>query len=855
MKLSFVLAHSLRESRGSRGRIFFFLLCLAIGVAAVVAVASLAASLDGAVRGEARQLLAGDLKVSSRRPLPAELDQALASFPGVQRTDLKELVTIVGVAKDRPAGTAPADSQLVELKVVQGSYPFYGQLGLQPDQPLPALLANQGAVVAPDLLQRLGLQVGDSLRIGKEHFRISGTVDSEPDRLSFNLTMGPRVFIGAESFAATGLETLGSRIGYRALLKVPADGSVPGLETLKEQLEKALPDSDYFYLETYEEAQPALRQGLRRVERFLGLVALVSLLVGGIGVAQTVRAWLASRLDAVAVLKCLGLRPREAFLLYLAQAGFLGLAGSLLGALAGSLLPRMAPLLLGDLLPAQAVLGWQPAAIARGLGLGIGVALLFCVPPLMTVLRVPPLRVLRRSAEPLPAPRWLNLLTFAALLAGIALAAGLQSRSAFIALVFTGGTVVATGLLALAALGISRLARRWAEGTATWWLRYGLAALGRPAAGTVGAIVALGLGVQVVLAMALVQDQLARQLTRELPADSPTVFLVDIQPDQWPGVQSLLEERGAEGLDSVPVVMARLSAIDGRPVTEMVRQGKAEGQDKEDRDRRWALTREQRLTYLPSLADDNEILEGALWQEEGVDEVSVEAGFAKELGLKIGSSLRFDVQGVPLDLRVTSLRSVRWESFRINFFLVVEPGVLEGAPQFRIAAAHVAKAQEQPLQDRLSAAFPNVTVLRIREILDKISGVMGRLGLGVRFLGAFTVIAGLVILGGAVSATNARRGKEAALLKTLGVTRGGVLALFAVEYALVGLVAGLIGCAAGGVLAWAVLTQGMELAWTFEMAPFLIAVVGAAALTTLAGCGASLSALARRPIAVLRSED
>ena len=839
-----------REARGSGGRILFFMACLAIGVAAVVAVASLSSSLDSAVRREARQLLAADLKVSGRRPLPEELEKALSGREGLARTDLRELVTLV--AGGTPSAGGGARSQLVELKVVDGFYPFYGSLELEPPGPLEALLDPAGAVVAPDLLARLGLDVGDPLKIGGQEFEIRGTVLAEPDKLSFNLTMGPRVFLSADGFERTGLETFGSRIGYRALVKVPESMTAGELEGLAEAIETALPEASYYNVETYAEAQPALRQGIRRVERFLGLVALVSLLVGGIGVAQTVRAWIAGRLDGIAVLKCLGVRPREVLGLYLGQALLLGLVGSLAGAALGLLLPRVAPLILGDLIPADAIQPWQGSALLQGILLGVGIAVLFSLPPLARLLRIPPVRVLRRDAEPPPMNRWAVALTGLVLVLGTATTATVQSHSLLLGVQFTAGLLAVVAVLALAAWGLSRLAGRLPRNRSRIWVRHGLAALGRPGGSTLGAIVSLGMGVMVVLAMALVERHLTGQLEGDLPGTSPTAFLVDIQPDQWQGVQDLLAESEARGIDSLPVVVARLTAVAGTPVEELARRQEEEAP--EDRDRRWALTREQRLTYMERLGEDNRILEGALWSDPDSAEVSVEAGFAEELGVTVGDRLSFDIQGVPLDLLITSVRSVRWETFRLNFFLTVEPGVLEEAPQFRVATARFGTGREQAFQDRLAQAFPNVTMLRIREILEKIAGVLDRLALGVRFLGGFTVLAGLVILAGAVSAGSARRGREVALLKTLGLTRGGVLATFAVEYALIGLTAGIIGAAAGGLLSWTVLTQGMEIEWTLMPLPFALAVFGSPVLTAVAGCAASTRALGAPPVKILQSD-
>ena len=843
--------HSLwRESRGSRGRLVFFIACLAVGVAAVVAVAGLSASLDDGIRREARQLLAADLVVQGNEPLPPPALRAIAAVPGARRTDVRETVTVV--AAPGRAGR-PGPSQLVEIKAVDGFYPFYGKLDLRPRRPLHELLTPETAVVGSELLSHLGLKVGDTLQIGGKPFRIAGVVLSEPDRISISLTLGPRVFLSGAGFDRTPLAGRGSRIGYRALVKLPEGTSGAALEAAAKRLKRVLPRAESFRVETYREAQPALRQNLARVERFLGLVALLSLFVGGIGVAQSVRSWLAGRLDAIAILKCLGLRPREIFPLYLGQTALLGLAGSLVGIAVGMATQLVLPSLFPDLIPAELIRPWQPAALLRGLALGLGVALLFSLPPLSAVLRVPPARVLRRDAEPLPRHRWVAAATVLVLGLGIWGMAALQSGSSRLGVQFTGGVALVTAALAGAAFFASWLARRLPRDFSPLrgrpWLRHGLAALARPGAAGGGAIVALGLGILVVLAMSLVEGRLTSQLAAEFPANAPSAFLIDIQPQQWPGVERLLRRSGAERIESVPVVMARLSAIDGVRAEDLADRAEEKGGR-----RRWAFTREQRLTYMQRLPADNQVVAGALWSDPARAEVSVEKEFADDIGARLGSTLRFNVQGVPLDLKVTSLRTVDWGTFGINFFLVVEPGVLEAAPQQRLAVAHLPRGGEQRVQDLLAADYPNITLLRIREILDKILKVLRRISLGIRFLGGFTVAAGVAILAGAISAGSARRGREVALLKTLGMTRRGVAATFAVEYALVGLVAGAIGAAGGTVLAWGVVTRGFEIPWRFAPLSLAAALGASVALAVVAGLAASVRALEKRPIEVLRGE-
>ncbi len=849
MRAASYLRQAARESRGSAARLAFFVACLAVGVAAVVSVAGLSASVRSGIRAEARQLLGGDVAVEGHQPPPPELLRAIAAIPGARHAEMDLLVTMA--AAPGPPGR-PGRSQIVQLKAVGEGYPFYGGLRLAPDLSLARLLDPGSTVVAPELLARLGLRVGDRLLVGGVPFRITGEVLSEPDRLGGGFALGPRVFVSAEGLRRTRLLTFGSRIGYRVLVRLPGNAGPADTAAAAARLKRALPQAAYYEVETYDAARPELRDSLSRGERFLGLVALLSLLVGGIGVAQTVRAWLASRIDSIAVLKCLGMRPREILALYLGQTALLGLAGSLVGALLAVGVLAVVPRLLGGLVPLGLVHVWQPFPMLRGTALGVGVAVVFSLPPLAGLLEVPPSLVLRRDAEPLRGSRLARTAASVALLAGVWVTAVVQSGSALWGGLFTAGLAAAAGVLSLAAIALSRAAGRAPRRLARFWLRFGLSALARPGAGTIGAIVALGLGVLVVLAMALVEDRLHAQLSTELPTSAPSAFLMDIQPDEWPGIERILTSEGASEIQSVPIVNARIRAVDGRTVEQIEKEARS-GRPREH-EHRWALTREQNLAILPRLPAGNTLLAGSVWAESAAGQVSVEQEFAREIGAHLGSSITLDVQGVAVSLTVTSLRKVEWRTFGPNFFLVVEPGVLDRAPQFRLAAARLPAGKEQAGQDRLAAGFPNVTLFNVREVLEKIVSVLDRVGLGVRILGLFTVLAGVAILAGAVSAGSVRRGREVALLKTIGMTRSQVVAVLSVEYALVGLVAGLIGAAGGGVLAWVVLSKGMEIAWAPRPAAFAVAIGGSMALSVAAGIAASARALSRRPIEVLRSE-
>jgi len=833
----------LRESRGSRGRLFFFMACLAVGVAAVVGVAALGAGIKEGLRSKGRELLAADIVVESRRPLGDDIAPMVREAGATELSTVREFATMVAAVDE--AGSV-GKSHRAMVKAITGRFPYYGDLVLDPPGPLEEAL-QRGVVVAPELVAAAQVRVGGQLRVGGKLLPVVAVVTREPQSLGFASMLGPRVFIAESQLAGTRLLGFGSRVKYKLLARMP-QSNADSVRTLARRLKREPKGAEYLTVETWRAGQPRIRTAVRRVERFMGLVALLSLVLGGIGVAQIVGAWIESRTQAIAILRCIGMRPREILTLFLGQIGVLAILGSAAGALIGTLLPFALSGVATEFLGPEFTLGsvFQWAAMGRGVMLGLGIALLFSLPPLTAVWRVSPAKVLRAEAEPLPAPALMRWGARLALVGGMFAAAWTQSRSLLLASLFTAGFLVLTALLAASAWLVMRLTARLPRERMHPYLAQGLSALARPGAGTTGGIVALGLGVMVVATMLIVESELSSGIRTLIPKDAPTLFLVDVQPDQWEGVREELVVRGADPIQSAALVMSRIRAINGVDVAELAKR-RGGGRS------RWSLTREQRISTMETLPASNRIIAGSLWSEANIPEVSIEDRFARSLGVKLGDWITFDVLGLPLKLKLTSLRKVEWRSFGINFFVGVEPGVLDRMPSLRLAAAKMDESQEQPLQDRLAARFPNVTVIRIRPILDQVVVLLEKLAWGVRGLGAFTVIAGLAILAGAISATTLRRRREAALLKTLGATRKGVAALFVTEYGLLGAVAGALGAAGALVLSWAFLVQLAEL----EFAPPLWAIPVAALLSSLlaAGCGilASWKALTAKPLESLRA--
>lgn len=836
-----------RECRSAGGRLVYFIACLGIGVAAVVVVASLTRSIDAGVRTEAKELLAADIAISGNNPPPDILEKVSARYAGIERTDIREQPMVVA------AGGGRSGSLLVELKIIDGEYPFYGSLELDPPKPLHELLTSQTAVVAPEVLSKLRLSIGDTLAAGGAEFRIVGVAHAEPDRITGFMYIGPRVFLSADGFRRTNVGDMGARIRYKTLLKTPGTMGPEALAGLVAELEGAFREGPYLRVESYAEGRPSIRRGLQRMEHFLGLVALLSLLLGGVGVAQAMRGWIASRLDAIAILKCVGMRPREILALYAGQAVLLGLAGSAAGALAGLAFLYTVPPLFREHIPVHLIDPWQPSAVVRGLSLGVAIAFVFSFPALVGILRVAPSRVFRRDAEPLPETRRTTWITGAVVVGGILLLAFVQAGSARLAMQFIAG-VLGTGLaLLLAAYGLTRGMARLPREAGSVWLRHGLAALGRPGASTIASVVGLGLGLLVLFCTGLVQSHLNAQLSTELPENLPTAFMIDVRPEQWPALKDSLEAEGATDVRMAPLVMARMIGMNGRDFREASDEGPDDGDRREGRLRRMAR-REQWLTYFEELPGDNSIIAGQWWSDPDRYEVSLEEEFARRIRADLGATLTFLVNNQPRDFVVTSLRRAEWLELGTNFEIVAEPGSLDDAPQLRLATAKLPDGRGQAIQDAVIAAFPNVTMVQVSDVIERISLQLRRLGWGVRFLALFIIASGVAVLVGTIGVESRRRGKEVALLKTLGMTRKQVAALFATEYALIGLLAGVIATAGGGLTAWWIIRRAMEIPWHFKPTLFALALISGMALAVAAGIGASAGALRRRPIEVLRQE-
>jgi putative ABC transport system permease protein len=699
------------------------------------------------------------------------------------------------------------------------------------------------------VLERLGVGIGDRLLIGEASVTVRGVVEAEPDRPASLVRLGPRVFLSPASLDRAGLVAFGSRVRHRALVRLP-DG-VAAADS-RAALTRAIADPGV-RVTAYDEAQPGLRRFFAQLTSYLGLVGLASLLVGGIGVAASVSAFLARQVPTIVVLKALGAESRTLIAAYLVQTQAVALVASLVGALLGlALQPALASALAG-LVPFALEPRAEPWAIARAVVMGLGTTLLCTWAPLAAVRSVPAWLLLRRDVEPATGAGGRLALVPAG--AGLAVLALWQAGSFKVGAIFVGASVAALLGLVVLARGLRTLAARLPRGRGLAW-RQGLAALHRPGGHAVRVVVALGVAVMLLVTVALLEGVLARQIDHEQRREAPSFFFLDIQPDQVEPFTRVVERVTGGRPVLTPVVRGRLAAVAGAPVTrEVVERRRRGGED--GRDGRWYYTREYTLTWAAAPPPGTVLTAGQWWTPaEGKARAlaSVEETAARELGLRPGSRLTFDVQGTPVDVEVTSVRRVDWQSLTTNFFFVLSPVALAGAPATWVATTRVASAAETALQDAIVATFPNVTAIPLRDVLERVAAVLGDIAVAVRLVALFTLAAGVVVMIGALAATRSQRLYESVVLRTLGATRGLVARAFAVEYGLLGAAAGAGGGALATGLAWVVVRWVLDAPWSFDLTPPVVGLVATVTLALAVGFLVTFRLLGAKPLPVLRRE-
>ena len=897
-----------REIRGSWRQFVFFLACLAVGVGSVVGIELFATNVESLILRDARSLLGGDLEIRAAHQLSESGRKTLDDLKArhVEVTHVRELVGMAAVPvagysqtpdDDCPSPCTPGSSlgqalsqgerefepqatQLVELKAVEDQYPLYGQVEITPQQSLRDSLAPLdcpslpcfGAVVQESLLISFGLQLHDHLKIGQAWFAVTGILVKEPDRVASAFSLGPRVLISRQALRATDLIKPGSRIRERYLLRVPESLA---LDPLRGELQGRL-GPEGAGVSSYRDAQPRIRRFLDQLTTYLGLIGLTSLFVGGIGIACTIHGFMRHKLTTVAILKTLGANAGLLMRVYLFQSLFMGCLGSLGGVALGVGLQRLLPVLLGELIPVTISSHVTVLPLSKGLLVGVVTTFCFTIWPLLAIRAIPPALVFRREVEQHHVPiegsrlRWTwnallqlvrdrhRLVTAVMMGCGLTVLAAWQARSLTLGALFIVAFCAAVILLQIGVWallhGLDTLPR-----PRSFVIRQALGNVQRPGNFTRGMAVAIGVGVMVIVTVALVKSSLLVALGERIPKDAPTFFFIDIQPDQREAFEEIVQREAAQApYRLTPVVRARLRAIDGHVIDPEEHKGKKNG---------WYFTREYVLTALSALPRDNVVVKGAWWaadspdakqtdarQQEASIRVSVEDQAAANFGVDVGSTIEFTVQGAPVSAVVQSTRQVDWGSFTMNFFMILSPGALDGAPMTYIVSAKVEAEEELPLQHALVRALPNVTAIKVGDVLANVARLLEQLAWAIQGIAFLSMASGAVVMTAAVSSTRYRRLYESAILKAIGGTRRVVVASFAVEFALIGGLAGLVGVGLASALSWAILHFFLDLAWSVQPLVLGWGLLVTVGLAVAVGLLSTFKILGEPPLAVLRQE-
>ena len=838
--MKFVLAMAWRETRTYWKRLVFYFLCVAIGVASIVTLRSAIRNFYEVMAGDARMILAADVAIDSNRPWPVgslDVINQITKPPVVlNRTETIEAPTML-----RPADPKRDGAIMVDLKAVEGPFPFYGRITLDGGRIFTTeILKNRGIVVARPVLDRLSLKVGDSVKIGDLIFEIRGVIEREPST-GLGFRYGPRVILERSAIDEAGLTGFGSRARRRILLYAPNADPDKLVKKIRTELSNNL-----IRVRSYRNSQERINEQYTRAENFLSLTGLIILVLGGIGISSVTRVFIEQKRKTIAVLKCIGGTGLKVTASYLIQILTLGIAGSLVGVALAAGAMQIVENYYSATLPPEMNYSLRPGAVLQGLGVGILITILFSALPLLRIRLIRP-NVLLRDENQITTRRFDPLRWSIAIVvgAGLILLSSWQAGSLRIGLFFLGGLVGASAILFIAALGIMKLMRR-IRNVRSFDMRYAVSSLYRPGNQTRIIVLGTGLGVFFIVATYFLQINLMREFDMDRHSQIPNMYLIDIQSDQKAGVERLIQEQTGEKAELVPTVRGRIYAVNGTPVNF------DNPAHRKERDR---LGFEYNLTYKSKLQPTEEIVEGK-WDgtPSSQAEISLDESLKGMMGLELGGTITWDILGRKITSRVTSIRRIDWRNSRTAFYVVFRPGVLDKAPQMMIAAVdgpgnEVARSRFQRV---LVDNYPNVTIIDVVDIIRGVRKLVDNITMGVSFIGTFVFLSGALILAGSIAMTKFQRVYEAAVLKTLGARRKLIMRMLVLEYGILGVVAGFIGSTAGAILSWAVSKWVFEIQWDYLPGIHLLGIVIAALAVVVVGALSSFDILAKKPLATLR---
>lgn len=831
-----------RELRGGLSGFRIFLACLALGVAAIAAVGSVRTGIEAGLARDGAAILGGDAELDFTYRFATEAERAWIDGIADEVSEIADFRSMAVV--DRPEG---AERGLTQIKAVDSAYPLIGTVGLSPDVSLADALGDHkglpGGVMERALMDRLGLSVGDTFRLGTQDFILSATLEREPDSAAGGFSLGPRTIVLRSSLANAQLLAPGTLFSSKYRMTLPPDTDLVKTEA---QAQARFENSGLRWTDSRNGA-PGVAQFVDRLGAFLVLVGLSGLAVGGVGVSSAVRAYLAEKTSVIATLRTLGADRSTIFQTYFIQIGVLSLLGIAIGLVLGALVPiALAPVIEASL-PIPADFTFYPTPLIEAALYGLLTAFVFTLWPLARAEDVRAATLFRDalgSTRMVPAPRY--LLWIALGLAALIGLAGLFSGTWRLTLWTAGGIAFALGLLALAAIGIRWAARRAApRAKGHPALRWALGAISGTREGAASVVLSLGLGLSVLAAVGQIDGNLRNAISGNLPDIAPSYFFVDIQPDQIDGyTQRLQNDPAVTRIDTAPMLRGVVTQINGKPASEVAGD-------------HWVISGDRGVTYAARPSEATRITRGEWWPDDytGPPQISFAAEEAHEMGLSLGDTLTINVLSRDITGTITSFREVDFSTAGIGFILTMNPAALRGAPHTFISTVYAEEEAETQILRDIANTYPNVTAIRVKDAIDRVSAILKSLAAATSYGAAATLLTGFLVLIGAAAAGTQARTYEAAVLKTLGATRRRILLSFALRAALLGLGAGLVALAAGITGGWAVSAFVMETGYTVIWPSALAIIAGGILATLLAGLAFAWGPLSARPAQVLRGRE
>ena len=830
-----------RDSRKNRSRLLLFVSSIVLGIAALVAIYSLGDNLRQNIDSQAATLIGADLALSGNKAVEGKVKKMVNSL-GIERSEERSFASMVLFPKS-------GGNRLAQVKALQGNFPYYGSLETIPLSAGKSFRDKKEALVDQTLMLQYQAKVGDSIKIGEVTFAIAGILQKAPGQTGLTSTVAPSVYIPMKYLEQTGLMQKGSRVGYRYYIKYAPKTDI---QLLVKKLEPRFEAADLDY-RTVQSQKEDTGKSFRDLTRFLALVGFVALLLGCIGVASAVHIYIKEKLNSIAILRCLGVKATQAFLIYVIQIVGIGVIGSVLGAILGTTIQQFLPIVIKDFLPFELTTEISWLAVGQGLAIGVLISILFALPPLMSIRKVSPLNVLRVSADPVKLDRdpvtWLLYALIIVFIFGFSF---LQMRTWIEALTFTIGILGSFLVLFAMASLLMWTVRKFFPSSWSYLWRQGLANLFRPNNQTAILIVSIGLGTSLICTLFFVQTILMERVNLSTSGNQPNIVLFDIQSSQKDGVLALAKAQHVPVNQSVSIVNMRLEEVNGRTAADFQKDTSAEQSSR-------IFGREYRVTFRDSTTSSEKITkgkwEGVYKNNGGLIPISMEQGFAERSRIALGDTMVFNVQGTMMSTVVSSMREVNWGEVQTNFLVVFPKGVLEEAPQFHVMLTHVANPEASAkFQQAIVRQYPNISIIDLALVLRVLDDIFNKIGFVIRFMAGFSILTGLIVLISSVLISKYQRLQESVLLRTLGASRKQIFTITALEYFFLGSLASLTGILLSVAGSWALAKFSFEAEFKPEILPVVAIFLFVSLITVFIGLVNSRGILSRPPLEVLRQD-